>query len=58
MLNWLKMKTISVRDLRQKWPEAERALKVESEIVITRDGKPVARLTLYEEQPKKKTPPV
>ena len=54
MLNWLKMKTISVRDLRQKWPEAERALKVESEIVITRDRKPVARLTLYEERPKKK----
>jgi antitoxin (DNA-binding transcriptional repressor) of toxin-antitoxin stability system len=54
MLNWLKMKTISVRDLRQKWPEAERALKVESEIVITRDGKPVARLTLYEERPKKR----
>jgi antitoxin (DNA-binding transcriptional repressor) of toxin-antitoxin stability system len=40
MLNWLKMKTISVRELRQKWPEAERALKIESEIVITRDGKP------------------
>jgi hypothetical protein len=41
-----KMKTISFRDLRQKWPEAERALKVESEVVIT-DAEPVARLTLY-----------
>ena len=46
------MKTISVRDLRQKWPEAERALRAESELIITRDGKPVARLTQY--QPKRK----
>jgi antitoxin (DNA-binding transcriptional repressor) of toxin-antitoxin stability system len=38
------MKTISVRDVRQRWPEAERSLAVEGEIVITRDGKPVARL--------------
>lgn len=38
------MKTISVRDLRQRWPEAEKLLEVESEIVITRDNKPVARL--------------
>jgi antitoxin (DNA-binding transcriptional repressor) of toxin-antitoxin stability system len=40
------MKRISVRDLRQKWPEAERALKIESELVITRDGEPVARIGL------------
>jgi len=38
------MRTISVRDLRQKWPEAERLLEAEKEIVVTRDGKPVARL--------------
>lgn len=38
------MKTITVRDVRQRWPEAERSLAVEGEIVITRDGKPVARL--------------
>ena len=48
------MKTISVRDLRQRWPEAERALNIESELVITRDGKPVARLTRYENRPKKR----
>ena len=48
------MKRISVRDLRQKWPEAERALKIESELVITRDGKPVARLTGYEDRAKKR----
>jgi antitoxin (DNA-binding transcriptional repressor) of toxin-antitoxin stability system len=54
MLAWTEMKTISVRDLRQKWPEAERALKIESEIVITRDGKPVARLTPYENRSKKR----
>ena len=47
------MKRISVRDLRQKWPEAERALNIESELVITRDGEPVARLTRYENRSKK-----
>ena len=38
------MKTITIRDLRQRWPEAEAALKVEHEILITRDSKPVAKL--------------
>jgi antitoxin (DNA-binding transcriptional repressor) of toxin-antitoxin stability system len=38
------MKTITIRDLRQRWPEAEAALKVEEEILITRDSKPVAKL--------------
>ena len=38
------MKTITIRDLRQRWPEAEAALKLENEILITRDSKPVARL--------------
>jgi len=38
------MKTITIRDLRQRWPEAEAALAMEGEIIITRDSKPVARL--------------
>jgi antitoxin (DNA-binding transcriptional repressor) of toxin-antitoxin stability system len=38
------MKTITIRDLRQRWPEAEAALKTEDEILITRDSKPVAKL--------------
>jgi len=38
------MKTITIRDLRQRWPEAEAALAVEDEILITRDSKPVAKL--------------
>jgi antitoxin (DNA-binding transcriptional repressor) of toxin-antitoxin stability system len=38
------MQTITIRDLRQRWPEAEAALQVEDEILITRDSKPVARL--------------
>jgi hypothetical protein len=32
------MKTITVRDLRQRWPAAERLLQTEHELVITRDG--------------------
>lgn len=38
------MKTMTVRDVRQRWPEAERSLETEGEIIITRDGKAVARL--------------
>jgi antitoxin (DNA-binding transcriptional repressor) of toxin-antitoxin stability system len=40
----LRVKTITIRDLRQRWPEAEAALKVEHEIIITRDSVPVAKL--------------
>jgi len=38
------MKTITVRDLRQRWPQAEALLKTEHELVITRDGQAVAKL--------------
>jgi antitoxin (DNA-binding transcriptional repressor) of toxin-antitoxin stability system len=38
------MKTMTIRDVRQHWPVAEQALETEREIIITRDGKPVARL--------------
>jgi len=45
------MKCITIRDLRQRWPEAEAALQVEKEILITRDAKPVAKLVRVTEQP-------
>lgn len=54
MLNMIIMKTMTVRDVRQKWPEAERSLVIEGEIVITRDGKPVARLLPVEAEPPRK----
>jgi antitoxin (DNA-binding transcriptional repressor) of toxin-antitoxin stability system len=41
------MRRMTVRDVRLKWPEAERQLAAEGEITITRDGKPVARLLPY-----------
>lgn len=41
------MKTITVRDLRQRWPHAEALLEREKEIVVTRDGKPVAKLIRF-----------
>jgi antitoxin (DNA-binding transcriptional repressor) of toxin-antitoxin stability system len=47
------MTSLTIRDLRQRWPEAEKALETEDEILITRDGKPVAKLIRYIE-PKKK----
>jgi antitoxin (DNA-binding transcriptional repressor) of toxin-antitoxin stability system len=45
------VKSISVRDLRQRWPAAEALLLVEKEIVITRDAKPVAKLVRIDEPP-------
>jgi antitoxin (DNA-binding transcriptional repressor) of toxin-antitoxin stability system len=41
------MKTVTVRDLRQRWPETEKALQTEHEILVTRDSKPVAKLVRY-----------
>jgi antitoxin (DNA-binding transcriptional repressor) of toxin-antitoxin stability system len=43
------MKTLTVRDLRQRWPRAEAMLETEGEILITRDSKPVARLVRFVE---------
>ena len=53
------MKTMTIRDIRQRWPEAEKALAKESEILVTRDGKPVARLLpiVEEETPRKRFDP-
>ncbi len=48
------MKTITIRDLRQRWPEAEAALQVENEIIITRDSRPVAKLVRVAPQKKQR----
>jgi antitoxin (DNA-binding transcriptional repressor) of toxin-antitoxin stability system len=49
------VKTITIRELRQRWPEAEKALEMEHELTITRDGKPVAKLVrLAQARPKRK----
>lgn len=54
------MKTVTIRDLRQRWPETEKALQVEHEILITRDGEPVAKLQriLPADKPRKRFDPV
>lgn len=43
-----RVKTITVREVRLHWPRAEQALQREGELVVTRDGKPVARLLPFE----------
>lgn len=48
------MKTITVRDLRQRWPAAEKALDAEHEIIVTRDGQPVAKLVRIVSQSKRR----
>ena len=40
-------KPLTVRDLRLHWPEAERRLRREGELLVTRDGEPVAKLVAY-----------
>ena len=48
-------KTITIRDLRRRWPETEKTLQVENELIITRDGRPVAKLVrVAEEKAKRK----
>lgn len=42
------MKTVTVRDLRLHWPKIEQQLAHGSgELLVTRDAKPVARLTAF-----------
>jgi antitoxin (DNA-binding transcriptional repressor) of toxin-antitoxin stability system len=41
------MVRMSVRDLRLKWPEAERRLATAGEIIVTRDAVPVARIVPF-----------
>jgi antitoxin (DNA-binding transcriptional repressor) of toxin-antitoxin stability system len=38
------MKRVTVRDIRHHWPETEKALELEGEILITRDSQPIAKL--------------
>jgi antitoxin (DNA-binding transcriptional repressor) of toxin-antitoxin stability system len=38
------MTTISIRELRHKWPQAESLLNEVGEIIVTRDSAPVAKL--------------
>lgn len=54
------MKTVTVRDLRQRWPATEKALQAEGEILITRDSRPVAKLVRHVEPvtPRKRFDPV
>jgi antitoxin (DNA-binding transcriptional repressor) of toxin-antitoxin stability system len=40
---------MSVRDIRLHWPRAESALAGGDEIVVTRDGRPVARILPFVE---------
>lgn len=36
--------------MRHRWPETEKALEVEGEILITRDSRPIAKLVRVEPQ--------
>lgn len=47
MLHKSMSRPLTVRDLRLHWPDAERRLKQEGELIVTRDGQPVAKLSLY-----------
>lgn len=38
---------MTVREIRQSWPKAEKALAEEGEIIVTRDSVPVAKIVPY-----------
>lgn len=42
------MARMTVREIRLKWPEAEKKLAAAGEIVVTRDSVPVARILPHE----------
>ncbi|HZL78798.1 MAG TPA: hypothetical protein VFC17_08085 [Candidatus Limnocylindrales bacterium] len=44
------MRSITITDLRQRWPEIEAALQVEKEILIARNKKHVAKLVRLTER--------
>jgi antitoxin (DNA-binding transcriptional repressor) of toxin-antitoxin stability system len=48
------MTTFTIRDLRQRWPVIEKAVEEGDEVVVTRDGKPVVKLTRYEAAAKRR----
>lgn len=48
------MKTVAVRDIRQRWPVVEEALQREGELCVTRDGKPVAKLVRFDVRPRRR----
>lgn len=37
------MNTITISDLRQRWPKVEALLQVEERVLVTRRGRPVAK---------------
>jgi antitoxin (DNA-binding transcriptional repressor) of toxin-antitoxin stability system len=41
------MTRMTIREVRLQWPHAEKALADGEEIIVTRDGQPVARLLPY-----------
>jgi antitoxin (DNA-binding transcriptional repressor) of toxin-antitoxin stability system len=43
------MARMTVREIRQSWPEAERRLALDGEVIVTRDSRPVARILPYRE---------
>lgn len=40
------MNTITVREIRQRWPLVEKRLAAEGELTVTRDSRPVAKLSV------------
>ncbi len=44
------LNSVNIRTLRQNWPETERRLRQEKELLITRNSKPVAKLILVTDE--------
>jgi hypothetical protein len=50
------MKTMSVLEIDQHWPEAEKVLESAGEILVTRDGETIGRLLPANAEVKKEVP--
>jgi prevent-host-death family protein len=49
------MKTVSIRDIKERFDELVRAVEQGETVTVTRDGKPVFNLVPSEEKPAEKT---
>lgn len=51
------MATTTIRDLRNQFPKVKKLVETEGEVIVTDNGEPKYRLTLYTPVSSKKAPP-
>ena len=54
----MKKPTVTIRDLRNRFPEVRKQVEAEGEVVLTENGRPRYRLSLYTPNEVREPPPV